>query len=404
MQGAITPPKEDLPPSDPFASDQGITVTSSAPPTYQPSDATENKPKPRIPLMGIIIGIVVFLLMGSGVLAYMVTYQDFSIGQPKLEKTIAHTVQLAPFTPKTTEFLLERNVLAHAKVTRQKFSASIAAQSDDFMSTLGMSQIDMEIKGAIDYTDINNPLVSADISITKDFQMSIKKPNKMVYFQITKVPTLITSAMGLDYDTFIAPFLNTWVSYDTTQLDTEARSILNKERTDSVITPSSTDKLMESTAYKNFLKNMTITKETLDDGTAAYRLKGEVPPELIELVMEETAKSSGSASDVDRYLYESNRTSFADVFQKFSLDITLEASTYLTKKTAITMVIMPETGGEPVRVVIAFTADAYGEPVVVEVPSASVPLEDFILQLQQTFMGPSMGGGTETSATSFSYQ
>jgi hypothetical protein len=91
------------------------------------------------------------------------------------------------------------------------------------------------------------------------------------------------------------------------------------------------------------------------------------------------------------------------VFQKFSLDITLEASTYLTKKTAITMVIMPETGGEPVRVVIAFSADAYGEPVVVEVPSTSVPLEDFILELQQTFMGPSMGGGMGASADPYGY-
>jgi hypothetical protein len=379
-----------------------MSPVTAAPPTPQASTSyvpsSDDKPPRRGTgkLVFAIIGFFFLMLIGSGVgLAYMVAYQDFSLGQAKLERQLSHAVQLLPFTPKTPAFLLERNVLAHKDNTRERFKLSIAAQSDDLLSSLGSDKLDMEVAGGIDYTDVNNILLDIEASITKDFQFSVRKPNALVYFKVTKVPELITTALGLDYDTFVKPFIDQWVSYDTTTLETDAREILNQERTDEAIKPTDLEDLINSNAYTAFLKNSTVESAELPDGTKAYKITTDFPPELIDYLFEEATKDTADTLDYDRYLYESNFTKVSDMFQKATTDIWIEENTYLLRKFNMSMVISPpsETGevelfevSSPIRIVVSYSGEKYGEPIEVPVPTDSITVEELVLRFQEVFM------------------
>ncbi len=379
-----------------------LQATPPAPPTptyYPPEESSNQKPrfsfKPQKLAVGII-GAVVFILLASGVgFAYMVTYQDFSFGQTKLQREISHAVQMLPFAPKTPSFLLERNLLAHQDVTRERFNLSIAAQSDSLASAFGTEQLDMEISGAIDYTDINNPLLEMDASITNEFKFSIRKPNKVVYFQVTQVPELIAAFVGPDYDTYISPFINQWISYDTTQLSTDARDILNQERADEALQPTDMETFLNSGAYKQFIAATTVENAELADGTKAYKLHTDIPAEVIDYLFEETAKNSAGA-DFDRYLYESNFTKVSDVFSKATTEVWLEENTYLMRKMTMSFVIDPSLAAAedpslaefntPVRMVISYSGDKYGEVVEIAVPKDSITVEEAVAQFQELMM------------------
>ena len=145
---------------------------------------------------------------------------------------------------------------------------SLAASSSDFINQFGSDQVDFQIKGYTDFSDIKNPKVSATVDLTNQFSAEIRKADKIIYFKINKLPVFLTAFMGSKNTNFDS-VLSNWVSYDNTPLDTEASRNLP---TPSITNNPATDKLLTTLVNDKVLPLVKVNKETLD-GTPTYHLK-----------------------------------------------------------------------------------------------------------------------------------
>ncbi len=214
-------------------------------------------------ILAIIVVVVLVLLVAMGGAASAIAYGVVKINNPALEQSVSQFVMSLPFTPKTPKFLLESAALAHSKISRHSFNVSLAAQSQDFVSTLGFAQIDIEAKGSVDYSDTKNLLTSLNISITKDFNADIRKKDTYVYLKINKVPGFLTTLLKIDQAKLV-PVLENWIGYDTQPLQTEARKVLDKDSEQKSLTKEYINNLVDDLLDEKLLPALSSSNELLE--------------------------------------------------------------------------------------------------------------------------------------------
>ncbi|MCL5019703.1 MAG: hypothetical protein M1426_04400 [Patescibacteria group bacterium] len=155
----INPPLDQNPPPDPLSQTPSVNVPQVQVQTPQPPAATDtpsvftsqspmpqdamadsSEGKPRKPLFFLLLFFVLFiLLIGFGGLTYAVAYEKIKLEKyPDFQKKVAAFVMELPFTPKTPKFLLARSAMAHQDITKQAFDISMAIDSADLASSLGL--------------------------------------------------------------------------------------------------------------------------------------------------------------------------------------------------------------------------------------------------------------------------
>src|SRR3989344_4304527 len=368
------------------------TILSPAP-SSQVSTESQDFPKSGkrriIPFVAGLLLLIFFILIITGGATYAVAYEKIKLDKnPELQKKVAYFVMSLPFTPKTPKFLLAKTGMAHQDVTKESFDISLAIDSKDFVSSLGLSGLDIEAKGNVDYSDPKNVKLVLDTSITKDFNFELRKKDKFLHFKINKLPSALLALLGLKVEEF-APILDKWVSYDTTPLDTEARRSIQDEEID----PLSEEYLDET--FEKYIDDEVLSKmrlvEVTEEGREMYKITLDADPALIDHLgqkLEEERKKTGGA-----YLDQSSESvKLSDMIKALKWEIYIDKDRYYTRKLIVTAdletdkmdygSIFTGTSGSPSeksQAKIAFAAkfDDFGEEVVVHEPEEAITFEEF---------------------------
>jgi len=379
---SFSSPQQDLPLAHTFSD-------ASIPPLKPPSS------KRKFILLGILL-FLFFVLAGASGLTYAVAYKKIKLSKyPEFQKKVSIFVQSLSFTPKTPEFILLKSTLAHQNVTKQTFDVSLAIESDDFTKQLGLSTIDVQAKGAVDYSDSKNVKFFVEAFITKDFNFEIRKADKILYFKLKKLPSFLLSLLGINTQVF-DPIVNRWVAYDTTPLDTEARRSLE----DKEVEPLSKD--VEEN-FKKYIDEKVLEKMKLEvvteDNKELYKITLDADPPLIDHIGEKIESEKNKEKGASVFLNQGKALKLSEVIKSMKWELYFDKKNYYNQKTIVNLDLdvdedksfnpfLMSTSGiakEKSRVSFAFAikSDKFGEDINVEIPQEYMTFEEFLNTLSQ---------------------
>lgn len=361
----------------------------------------EGEKKSRKGLVSLIFSfIIIILLTGAGGLTWAVAYEKIKLEKyPDLQKKVSAFVMELPFTPKTPKFLLAKTAMAHQDITKQAFDISMAIDSADLVSQMGLTNLDVQAKGAFDYSDPKNVFGNLELTVTKDFQLELRKKDEFLYFKINKLPSFLLAFLGISTAQF-DPIIDRWVSYDTTPLDTEARRNIQQDKE---VDPLSEEFLNEN--FDKYVDEEVLTKMKLssveEDGRALYKIEVEADGELIDHFGEKLDEASRQRAN---YAYPSTSQTESDKLSDFVKDlkweIYIDKDTYYTRKVTViadmeydqsqglsTFVMdsaNPLAQKNKATISFAMKFDKFGEEVMVEAPSSAMSFEEFTELLSTT--------------------
>lgn len=409
-------------PQTPRAGSQaGQESVNNQPQTYtsqvqSPQEAVidDSPKKSRRPLLFLIlIFFLILTISGLGGLTYAVAYEKIKLDKyPDLQKQVSYFVMELPFMPKTAKFLLAKSALAHQDITRQTFDVSVAVDSADLSSSLGLSNMDIQAKGAFDYTDPKNVFGSIELSFTKDFNMELKKKDEMLYFKLNKLPSFLFAFLGIGTANF-EPITNKWVAYDTTPLDTEARRSIQEDREVDPLSEEFIDKNFEKYIDDMVLSKMQLSSDT-EEGHSVHKITLDTDKELIDHLGKKIEEASRQKSN---YVYPQSDSNDAeklsDFIKRLKWEMYIDKETYYTRKVILSIdleydssdglgafslgsLMNPLPSNNSAKVVLAAKFDKFGEEVIVEEPSEFITLEEFT-NLLSSALNEIYGGAFESS-------
>lgn len=389
-----------------FQSPEIIQQPSTAPQSFPnnafvvPSDTPPKEPKKPnknvMKVVAVIIALILFLMIASVAAAYSVAYGKVGIGNPELQKKIEFFVMELPMTPKSARYLFYKSMMSDAALTSQAFDLSASIKSNSTSpDLLGLSNFDIAAKGDIDIKDQKNLMANMNISITKEFNVDIKTKDKQVYFKINKLPNALLSVLGLNSE-LLSPLTNTWVTYDATPLNSEARKLLD-ETSEDTPTPTDMQKELEKYIDDTLLQSFKVS-EGDDNGVAVYKIHGTPSPEAIDKVAEKIEKEANPDSGF--YINPNGKPiqKTSDILKNMAIDIWMDKKTYNTRRVAISFRIIPDSSlsqslsennvlgvtdslipglGSSMDVAFVMAFSEYGKTVVVDVPTDALSFEEY---------------------------
>lgn len=382
------PPIQSTQPQQEYA--QATVVQASPQPNA--SEVLEEKPKRnKVKIFGfLIVFLFLFFFTATAVLGYAVAYEKIKLkNYPEVQATVAGYVQSLPFMPKTAKFLLIRSIIAHQDVTKHSFDISLALDSSSLSDVLGINKFDTEAKGAIDYSDTNSVIFSLDASLTKEFNIELRKNDPVLYFRVNKFPSFIFSLIGMS-DDLVEPYLKRWVAYDTTPLDTQARKELDTKETE----PLSQEFLVEINEkyLDDYILDQMEISQVEEDGIKYYVIALDADKELIDYLgqkLEEESRSSDLSSGGESY-------DLSEMIKELSWEIYIAKNTYYTHRLKIASTLEFDEGfygsallgnsadiaqNSQANFALVVKFDNFGEVVLVETPSEYITYEELIQEL-----------------------
>lgn len=351
------------------------------PPTIPPSLLKPAKSegqgaKSKLPFIILVFLLFVLLLSGA---AYAIAYEKIKIGNPQIEKKVSDFVQGLPFVPKTPKYLLTQAAQTHQKISRHRFDLSLAVESDSFISSLGINKADIQITGAVDYSDLNNPKLAVNASLTKDFNIDIKKPDKMIYFKINKVPPLLLTPLGFKQGPELNSVLDNWFSYDASTLDTEARRNLDSSKKETSLTNQFAENAIDKLLTEKLLDSIKVTQEKIDTFDT-YRLNLPLNKELLDTIDQKSAYTA--------------QLKLSDYITDMVLDLWIDKKDYYVRKISTSFKVKygnsATTNLLPIVGNIQSTSMSFSgvlklsnfqEPVSIDRPAKSITYEEFLEML-----------------------
>jgi len=385
------------------------TVVQPTPQTQVPQEPEDKPKKSKVKIIGILL-VVLFLMffVTTAVLGYAVAYEKVKLrNYPEIQATVAGYVQSLPFMPKTAKFLIIRSIIAHQNVTKHSFDISLALDSSSLNDVLGINKFDTEAKGSIDYSNPENIIFSLNASLTKEFNIELKSNDPILYFKVNKFPSFIFSLIGIN-DEMVKPYLERWIAYDTTPLDTQARKELN----DKEVEPLSKELLVDiNEKYLDdyIIDKMQISKIT-EDGVKYYKISLEADKELIDYFgkkLEEESKGEGP--------FDANESfELSEMIKELSWEIYIARDTYYTHKLKVTSVLEFDEGfyggallgtsadlvqNSQANFALVIKLDEFGKEVIVETPSEYTTYEDLLTEIGTVASRVYTGGLSELSGS-----
>lgn len=272
------------------------------------------------------VGLFIFLTAMSG-LAWAVASEKIQINNPTIERMAAQVVFSVPFVPKTPKYLLTAAVLAQQKITKYGFNISVSANDNSLASVFGLQQFDGEIKGAVDYSDKTNVKVTADLSLTKDFNMQLRKKDAIFYFKINKIPPIFLSYFGKNTDEMMKVFDN-WLSYDPATLNTEASKNLQEQKKSGSV-EDSTKKISDILLSDKILKALEVGEENVNN-FPTYKIHLKADKELIDYLDKSIREKQVGTSDI-----MVGQAKLSDSVKDLVTDIWIDKQNYYIRKASL---------------------------------------------------------------------
>lgn len=346
-------------------------------------------------LVALAIFLPLVLLLGSGSLAYAIAYNKINLGNSNLQDTISQTIQSLPFTPKTPKFVLEKSLAAHdsKKLTKYSLDLSLAANSNSFTNILNLpvtslgTQIQGELKGNIDYANLKNPRFDLNLSLTKDFNVDTKKNDALLFFKVNKVPwQIIAPILGLADTSKLQNFLNTWVSYDTTPLNTEAQRILDQSNPQTPYTNEALQKAMNNFLDQRIEQQIILTEEQ-NSGFPVYHLQlkpNDALVDYIEQKIQAGVPSTNTGYKISSYVKKVEINLWINQKTYYVQEANLSFK-YATPATESGLNSFLSSGPPSIEVALDIKLSNFNQPVNISVPSQSMTIEQYYNSLMASF-------------------
>lgn len=371
----------------------GYPVQEVQPGQAQIISENTQEPKPSgKKKLRVALVIVLLLLFLSGTGAYLIAYEKIKLDSaPKFQAAVANLVMSLPFTPKTPKYLLFKSMYAHQEATSHEFDVSVAITSSGFTELVGFANIDLETKGAVSYDDPSNLETTLNASITKDFNFDFRKKDKLIYFKINKIPTLLLSFIGIESEKF-DPLLNQWVYYDTTPLQTEARKYYEENEGEESLSEKYINETLESLLDEKLLEALTVSKGE-DDDAKVYKLSLVADDEIVNH-LQEVIEQRASANNTSRTYSDVLGISdfrLSDIVKNLKAEVWFDRKSFYTRRitTSFDMVTdqtyldsgsfgIPLLDSEnTVNFVLLAKFVNFGKAVVVDTPPGAVTFEEY---------------------------
>ncbi|MBP7774478.1 hypothetical protein KA078_01670 [Candidatus Woesebacteria bacterium] len=377
----------------------------SAPPTpaTQPIQQTKHNYWGIIPA---IIALCLIILTGTtGTYAYFLAADKISSENQFIENSADAIALNVPFFPKTPKIVLNRAIISDRAVTKASLDFSLVATSNDFGAMLGANELDIQIKGYTDLDDPKNPKISLSGNITKDFSFEIRKKDPILYFKITKLPALLTSMMGLDQAT-LQPLVDTWVAYDTTPLNTEARKSLDELSADSEKKSDSVGAFAEKLLSEDILPALTMKEESME-GFATYKIVFQPSDSLLNKLGGDLEKEFSSSQQYKQVLGASTFNTvraplLSDTVKNFSIILWVDSKNYYIRKMSLSMDVhsttadganypnqlpLPTIPTSPTTLVAVLKLSDFGEALEIDTPLSSMSMDQFYEKIGEIMYG-----------------
>lgn len=385
------PPEANQPPTT-EPTPQIFHSTEEAPPEESLPTEMPKKSKKKWVILLLFFFLLVALPIATGGLAYAVTYQKISLGQPKLENKIRMLVLSLPFTPKTPEFLLKASALAHQEISKHAFDISFAFSSDAKTEIPIFTNLDFQMVGDVDYSDPDNIKTAFNVSLSKELSADVLKADQMVYFKINKLPAYLNVFVD---ETALLPLMSRWVAYDTSALETEAREYLEENQTENLATPEEIEASLQEFFDEKILAAITLSEDETK-GVPAYKLHFQADAETIDYLFEkllnELKEQQPDVWEVQPEI-DQEEIKASDVITKLDFELWIAKKTYFLHR-AVGMIELttPDSPGySPKGILPGLTPSdqqkfslsgvaqfsKFGEPVVIEEPTEYMTEEEF---------------------------
>lgn len=366
------------------------SVQSEPVSAYQENFAVPTKKHPRKRyIVGVIIAcfVIIASLLISG--SYAIAYQNVSIGSPTLEVAITRFVQALPFAPKTPLYLLAKMVDAQNQVSKHQFDASIAMNSNQLSSQIGLQNLDAQMHGNIDYSDKKNVITNFDINISNQYLASVRKPDSIIYVKADKIPALFFLLFGIN-EQQSQLFMNQWIAVDTAPLETEARKKLEENTQITAQSQQIVNRVSQIMSSSVVQSKLSQSQEELDT-VPTYKLHFVADPATIDYLGEELEKITNN-SPTQSLLYAQNDTQKpSDVIKDLTIDLWIDQKQYYLRKLSIaTSITDPQNSrsfseqlapsSDLIKAVLVLKFSNFGENFSVEKPSSFTTLEDLAQQ------------------------
>jgi len=353
---------------------------------------TKSKKKNRIKVLFVfLILLLLSSLIATASLAYTVAYEKIDIGNDQLQAKVAQVVQSLPFMPKTPRYVLQSALLAHSETSTHKYDASLSISSDSFISDFGLTSVDLKVVGEVDYTDTKNINFTADIDVTNQFRILLRKLDQKVYLKLEEFPLLIASIFGIaETDTFDS-LINQWIEYDMTPLDSEARNLIEEKSESNSMTNEIATKTVENLLQEDVLSSIVLTN--IDhDGAEAYSLEYKPTGDQIDALY---TKLLASTTSETIYL-DQPQIRLSDLIEYLNIKIIVSKSDNLVRWVSVESAIKAEQDSarnvstlvapyvnDDQKYLVAFVLklDNFNKEVLIEAPISTKTFEEVAQEL-----------------------
>lgn len=383
------------------------------PPASLPLASSPAKRSPGL-VVSVIVGLVLFLLIGTSVSAYLIAADKIPFKNKNLKAKISQVVFAVPFIPKTPKYVLQQAGEAHKKLSKSSFDFSLAvkANGDSLSQLFGSNNLDISVKGYTDYSDLDSPRASLSAFITRDFGFEVRKPDaKNLFLKVHKLPLLLFSLIGVTDTAKINNLLTSdWIRIDTSTLDTNARELLGTGLPDTS-TQSDVDHVLQETLAKLLLEDvfpaLVMTKEKVDE-FSIYKIQFKPSPDLLDKIIDTIkteAKNLGPSTSTIPVLGTSTLDSKAsDSVHDLTVNLYVDQKDFYIRRGDIAFnLVLPEASGSDVTPPLFASSTSasfagvlklsdFGTDMPIETPADSITPE----QLYERFMAEAeslFGGG-----------
>jgi len=314
-----------------------------------PSQESSAPPK-KSPRLGLKLILLVFLLAilifgGGSAFAYLLATEKIKIPNPKLVQLASNYTFSFPFIPKTPGFIIEKTIKPKIPVTSFSYEISISLSSPQFTSLIQSPSLDIVNTGYSNFTDKKNPEGTLELNITKDFQLSSVLKAGKVYLKVQKIPSLLFTSLGVD-QTKVEPLYRDWVTFDVSELESEARKNLQTAGSQ----PTSFDlemyKKLTEFMQKNVFPAAIVSQEDMDS-VPVYRLHYQPTGDELDKLFLDLEKIFSSEESKAFPVVQKDKPS--KYIKDFKVDLYVDRKDCRFQKLSLLAALLPDAGQETDR-------------------------------------------------------
>jgi len=362
------------------------------------------KPAKKMKWIFWIIGLLILIgLLGGGGFGtlYMVGTQKLTLPNQNLQTAAEKMALSIPGVPKNPKVIYEMGKEALKKVSKASFEMSLSGQlqASEIESLLGSKTLDAQIKGYSDMSDSLNPKFSMNLIFGKEVDVDIRKPDKVMYVKVNKLPVALYAILGID-PIKLKPLWDNWIGVDTSSPDTSARKKLDEELKNKNSQPEATqltEDLMNKIMTEDIFPSL-VTTEDKHDGVETYKIVFDAKPEQINKIVREIAgndtKMSVNPADILKSL---KVTVWVEKKDMLVLETGISGSVEMDKNSSpLTSPLTPVLGltseKQKIDFAIVMKLNDFGKDMAIQKPDKYLSPEEFLSEFMKLQPEGLLGG------------